>query len=476
MKTFSRRARQRYGGLGPGTNPRPAKRSRHNQYGAKATLLGERNPIRHGIPSPTIEQGVITTTVFAARKQFALRKMAAGTTGQGLVIPGAGTSEDPVFDIRPGDPLFATVADLEHTGGNAPPVFTCLNGMKITEARTSADLDQRLVFMGFAGDGYQFGHVSKDLLPMTLDASTTRTIVNNGTLPLYPGDIVGYKTPYYNMLPPVPDPTLGPVVQSHRRAVNQQWVTDVSGHPETVRVLPHLTKVTPGSLVVSDEHVFNKLLQSTRLIDLPLTRDAQAHRLFPTMKSMDPRIVAGSGRAQRQFDIESLICMARYNDVAISALNVVQVLVESGVLSYNPDVSNGIDQRPGMGVRNLMQVAGLIGAYEARSYKEWRSTGPRESKVAKQRAITRQILYRYFFPHTAPPLKKITAQRMRQWENRDTKFEEPFVRCMQKGVNEGHKAMYAALLSEMRNTVGMVLKGGNVRQTVDVDARPCYPL
>jgi len=446
-----------------------------------ADAFGERNPILFGVPTRTMEQGVVTANVIPARKEFKQRATMAGTLGQGLVIPGAGSTNDPVFNIRPGDPLFARRSDLAMSGSKLPRVFTSLNGMRITNFRTSAEFDQELVYIGQSAEGYEFGSSAKDRLALTAKVSTTGTFVNNGTLPLFVGDLVAYKTPYWNMLPPIPDPTLGPERAAHIRSVNADWVSKVSGHHKTVRVVPHLTKVTGQSIVMKNEELFNKLLTSSELIGMRTDRDHGA-RLFPTMKVMDPEVASAAGRSHRRLDPDSLTACARYNDASISALHVIQVLIKNGFLQFRPDGANGISGIPGTEVTNFMQLAGIIGAYEAQSFKDWLGADPQlvQRKVAQQKGIIRQILYRIFHPYTSIPLKEQTMVRMTDWEDRQRmdgpRYERQFKNCMMKACKQGHTAMYCTALSDMKNVVGVVTKGGGVRQTVDIDARPCIPV
>jgi len=70
--------------------------------------------------------------------------------------------------------------------------------------------------------------------------------------------------------------------------------------------------------------------------------------------------------------------------------------------------------------------------------------------------------------------------RMTDWEDRQRmdgpRYERQFKNCMMKACKQGHTAMYCTALSDMKNVVGVVTKGGGVRQTVDIDARPCIPV
>ncbi len=437
---------------------------------------GNKDSVIHGVSRPFQAMGVVSQSVSPARKQMELRALAiarGSMMGVPLTIPG--TKED-LGTIRKGDPLFTMVEWAESGHSKKSLVFTALNGLPISGCKTSTDMDRKIMFVGYAAEGFQLGDISRELMDITADVCTQRTVVNTGPSPLWPGDRVCYITPFWDSTNYAPmlaltSPGVAPVAGDRPRYPDGGWVASVSGHPKSTRVVPHLTKVTPEMITETSRHVFNRLFVNA--VTGSLGGGAAKTSIYPVLPLCTAPTEAGRrdmSTREGNLDGDDILAGTRYASIGASAWHAIDLLVSEGILTFGPST------RTRSHVKNMDLVADMLGLYQTRLRGEEEKADPRR-EIAKQRLrIVKQMLFRTFYPFITPTLKSQTSAEIAKHQIMAGGHRDMYEPAMIAGLLETGRASeryaHMKMLSATQLLVGRVTMGGMPGEELVVVSRP----
>ncbi len=139
--------------------------------------------------------------------------------------------------------MFAFKRDIRNTGSGHIRVFTALNGIPVSDMKRSSDLDEQIVYVGRSMANYSFSDSGTDKVAITIQISTSASVINNGMTNRKEGDVYGYLTPHYD----------------DKTTFNASWVYKNSGHKNTTRILPKMVPITSMFITDTYRDIFYKL-------------------------------------------------------------------------------------------------------------------------------------------------------------------------------------------------------------------------
>lgn len=433
--------------------------SMRRRTGMSTITVPNKNPILHGITNPAQEQVEVTINAFLNRALY--NSNSANMNGNmRKVIPGTLTDQDKIFDLRPGDPTFSIKRDLAMTGSDNPRVITAFNGLSHSMYKTSHHMRGQFRFMGFSLTNQSFNSTATSRVPITLQPSVWRTVVNNGDQDLKAGDIVAYTLPYFNKYS-------DNAIEKH---IDMSWVMKNSGHSKTTRIVPKLTKVTPSFITDIQREYFVRLMSNSETNRMMM--------YFPTDRFIIPQKNLRSEFLVDDIDPIGKAAIGKYNDIILGSFAVIRTLIEKGILN---GVSNMIPEplRPGAHIEpnELIQrknaytsLMDEIAYFTGFCTSDIMKRNEDQDMTMKRKDCVQDILTHYYYPFCNRKTKDVFNMKMRMY-GIGPKLQELF----RVGCKVGIEFQNATILDRMECVVGVITRGGKTGKTVNGDfGRPKF--
>jgi len=359
--------------------------------------------------------------------------------------------------------------------------------MNVQHYMTNDEFDEDLVFIGWAAEELNFKVTGTDKVRLTAEVTAARTIINNGTTDLYPGDRVAYITPKWNKY------RLGLAGRGYRNFANtygsqqkvpttsyikpdMEWLRKHSGHPKTRRIFPQLTKI--NSAFVSDVYrpMFVKLFNHVHDPSSAFhTSNRTGCSYFPTATLICQKNSGRMRRSAQDLSPMDILAISKYNDLMIASMLTIRECIRAGVLTgvsgANRPLTNPDERR-----KTIEKCAGIMGFYESEDFIDDSS----DLKDREQTICIRNFLANYFAAYTTPDLKNILELQFTQEGKTpgsdDIGFERDFIHSIFEGTKIGQHVQNKILLNRLNKFVGTIIKGGKSGNVVDIDGRSTYSL
>lgn len=400
-----------------------------------------------GPSAEEIKQSPVTSNVRVSDALYRKRNM---NMGSNYYIPGATTSQDALWAIKPGDALWTS----DHLSGTKkkrePFVFAGWNGIKHQGHTTNETMLNDYKFVGFAAEPITYTNKVLGRVNLTAETSVSRTIINTGEDILKAGDTVFYMLPHFN---------------KNRSGAsyelpNQDWVNKNKGSPNASRIVPQLRKFTPRYISAVNNQIFNTWME----YEDTLSNDSK--RKFPVPLLPSSRFIKNTNTGHEDFTIDSYTTnmkLSVFDHITdhTSAVNFSQILINMGYLSLGPKLA-GMNTADG-----IDEISGVVGLFESMRFKQNKN---RKQIDKLNKSYLRQWLPRKYYTECNQKLKRATRHLMKyQGGNKNNETLNDILTMSSKIAELQKNTIFH---NRTRNIVGKVSLGGSPGNPITIDARP----
>lgn len=401
-------------------------------------------PLLHGMMNPVQEQASVTASAWLAKEHYNRSKANVRSGAVDYTFPGRLTDSDKIFDVRAGDSMFAFVNHVRGTGMNHPRVFSAINGMSYHGYSSSEDMDGSIKWLGFAMAPYPFSDIGTDKVAISMQVSTSRSIINTGDTDIIEGDVIAMKMPYFNK-----------TIDGQKR-LDIDWALGHSGHPKTTRLISKVTKVTPKYITDSMRDVFCKLLIETE--------KNGRESFYPTSNYLAPFATSRNTKQLSNNTPMERLAISKHNEMTVSGLSLIKVLLENGIIDAGrADESVTVDGKWNSERANklLVKIAKLIGFAQP--------DGTQINPIDRKK-ITQQYLFTFYRSFLNDKMK-----RMKDFMDVKRGYSNALITTFSIGAQLAQNSQNKVLLNRLDKVIGVVTKGNKKGKVIDGDfGRPKY--
>jgi len=442
------------------------------------TSDGKKKPLANGIQGHLIKMCVVADSVKISNRYYAYRRKDATIT-ETLPI---GDPNENVFDIRVGDYLFTMDGMIDDIGFHEMNIaFSALNGMRIGDCQSSWEVDRKLKFLGCASETGIEGDLARSKMPMTVEVTSARSVVNTGPKDLQTGDLWGLFCPYffrgYDMYTDDEERAIEGEMQTRYPVfpvvkADHQWLRDVIGIDETTRLIPHTLKIDEQLITNWNQRIYYNLISHVKQPNSPFNNiESTLPCYFPTANMVTPSQIGNYDYCINNLIPDDAMAVQYHNHSCLKALTAIVELLKLGIL------------RPGHGVNTatkeqfrdtIEKIAGVMGFYESRNFQE----NFNDIKREHQSKFLKEWLFRIFNAYLPSDLQRrkrlLLTSLAKDLGSTDLGFEEEFLDILLRTAMIGEDARNRIMLDVMEYKKGRVIKGGKSGQKMVVDYRAGY--